>query len=106
MRILLDESLPRGLKRLLQGLDILTVPERGWQGVRNGELLKLAGQEFEVFVTADQNLEYQHNLAEQPIAIVVLVAASNRLEAYVPMEEKIRAAIQSVRRGTITKVAP
>ena len=105
MRILLDESLPRGLKRLLQGLDIQTVPERGWQGVRNGQLLKLAGQEYEVFVTADQNLEYQQNLAEASIGIVVLVAASNRLGAYAPMEEKIRAAILSARRGTITKVA-
>lgn len=105
MRILLDESLPRGLKRLLQGLDLVTVPERGWQGVRNGELLKLAGQEFSVFLTADQSLEYQQHLPEVAIGIVVLVAASNRLEAYVPMEEKIRAALKVARPGTITKVA-
>jgi hypothetical protein len=58
-----------------------------------------------VFLTADQNLEFQQNLAEAPIAIVVLVASSNRLEAYVPMEERIRSAIQGARRGTITKVA-
>lgn len=83
----------------------MTVPERRWQGVRNGELLKLASQEFSVFLTADQNLEYQQNLAEMTIGIVVLVAASNRLEAYVPMEEKIRAAIGGARPGTITKVA-
>jgi hypothetical protein len=82
VRILLDESLPRGLKGLLEGLDIVTVPERGWRGIRNGELLKLASQEFEVFVTADQNLESQQNLLALPIAIVVLVALSNRLEAY------------------------
>ena len=83
----------------------MTVPERGWQGIRNGELLKLAGQEFAVFLTADQNLEFQQNLAEVPIAIVVLMASSNRLEAYVPMERRIRAAIQGAGRGTVTKVA-
>jgi hypothetical protein len=105
VRILLDESLPRGLKRLLSGLDVLTVPERGWRGIRNGELLMLASQEFAVFLTADQNLEFQQNLAEVPIAIVVLIASSNRLEAYAPMEGRIRTAIQGARPGTITKVA-
>lgn len=105
MRILLDESLPRGLKGLLQGLDVMTVPERGWQGVRNGELLTLASQEFNVFLTADQSLEYQQNLASVPIAIVVLVAASNRLEAYAPMASKLREAIEGARPGAITKVA-
>ena len=105
MRILLDESLPRGLKELLQGLDVVTVPERGWQSMKNGELLKLASQHFDVFVTADQNLEYQQNLPSLAIAIVVLVAASNRLEAYLPMGNKLREAIQAARPGAITKVA-
>lgn len=104
MRILLDESLPRGLKGLLPGLDVTTVPERGWQGVRNGELLALAGLEFDVFLTADRNLEYQQNLAAARIAIIVLVALSNRLEAYAPMASQLRKAIEVARRGAVTQV--
>jgi predicted nuclease of predicted toxin-antitoxin system len=105
VRILLDESLPRGLKDLLPGLDAVTVPERGWQSMKNGELLRLASQEFAVFVTADQNLEYQQHLPSVDIAIVVLVAASNRMEAYLPLGNKLRDAIQTARKGAITKVA-
>ena len=63
MRILLDESLPRGLKGLLEGLDVVTVPEQGWQSMKNGELLRRASDAFDVFVTADQNLEHQQNIA-------------------------------------------
>ena len=105
MRIFLDESLPRGLKRLLEGLDVLTVPELEWQGVLNRELLTQASREFDVFVTADQNLEYRQNVAALTIAIVVLVAASNRLDAYQPIASKIRKAIERARPGAVAKVA-
>jgi hypothetical protein len=104
VRILLDESLPRGLKRLLQGLDVITVPERGWQGIRNGDLLRLASEEFQVFVTADQSLEHQQNLKALPIAVVVLAAVSNRLEAYESMVPRIREAIETSRPGSFAKI--
>lgn len=80
MRILLDESLPKRLKDELTGHDVSTVFERGWSGVSNGRLLALAANSFDVFVTADQNLQYQQNLAALPIAVVVLVARDSRLE--------------------------
>jgi hypothetical protein len=105
VRVLLDESLPSGLKGLLQGLDVTTVPERGWRGVKNGDLLDQASREFDVFLTADQNLEHQQNLSAVGIAIVVLVAASNRLDAYKPMVERIRQALETARPGVVTKVA-
>jgi hypothetical protein len=105
VRVLLDESLPSGLKGLLQGLDVTTVPERGWRGVKNGDLLDQASREFDVFLTADQNLEYQQNLSAVGIAIVVLVAATNRLDAYKPMVDRIRQALETARPGVVTKVA-
>ena len=58
MRVLPDESLPSGLKDLLQDHDVTTVPERGWRGAKNGDLLSQASREFDVFLTADQS-EYQ-----------------------------------------------
>ena len=53
-KVLLDENLPRLLKRDLPGFEVRTVAEAGWAGTRNGQLLRLAATEFEVFVTADR----------------------------------------------------
>jgi hypothetical protein len=85
MRILLDESLPGELRTELQGHDVLTVREAGWSGLSNGELLARAAGKFDVFVTADQNLQYQQNLAALPVAVVVLVARSNRMQDLRPL---------------------
>ena len=80
MRILLDEDLPRRLGALLVGHECSTVPRSGWAGIKNGKLLALAATRFDVFLTMDQNLEYQQNPASLPIAILVVKAASNRIE--------------------------
>ena len=53
MRILLDECLPRRLKDELSGHDVHTVPDAGWKGRKNGELLALAVGRFDAFVTID-----------------------------------------------------
>jgi hypothetical protein len=74
MRLLLDESLPRGLKRHLSSHKVTTVPEQGWAGKSNGELLRLAEEEFDAFLTADQNVEYQQNLGSYRLDVVVLAA--------------------------------
>jgi len=79
MRLLLDESLPRGLKDLLSPHLVATVQEKGWAGTSNGELLRKAESEFDVFLTADQNLEYQQNLTGYGLAVVVLASRSTRI---------------------------
>lgn len=61
-RVLLDENLPRLLKRDLSGLAVHTVAEMGWAGVKNGELLLRAAAEFDVFLAADRNLPHQQAL--------------------------------------------
>lgn len=76
MRLLLDECLPRRLKRILRPHEALTVPEMGWAGAKNGALLKLiqaAG--FDVFVTGDGSMQYQQNLRNLNFAIIVLHAS-------------------------------
>ncbi len=72
MRVLLDECLPRGLKRELPRHDVRTAPEMGWTSKRNGELLQLAQREFDVFLTVDRNLRHQQNLTSFEIAVIVL----------------------------------
>ena len=85
MRILLDEDLPRRLGTLLTGRESATVPKSGWSGVKNGKLLALAATKFDVFLTMDQNIEFQQNLSTLPIAILVIEALSNRLEHLEPL---------------------
>ena len=103
MRVLLDESVPRGLKDLLPGHEVSTVQEMGWAGMDNGELLRRA-MSFEVFVTADRGIEHQQNLAQFPVGIVLLVAKSNRLESYVPLAGALAGAVRSVAPSDLVKV--
>ena len=59
MLLLLDECLPKQLKRELVGHGSVTVPEAGLAGVKNGALLARATQSFDVFITVDTNLRFQ-----------------------------------------------
>lgn len=89
MRILLDECLPRKLKLLLVGHETITVTQAGWAGIKNGKLLALAQEGFDVFITIDQNLAAQQNLENFEIAIVVLQSSSSELEQLVPLVPKL-----------------
>ena len=89
MRILLDECLPRKLRLLLVGHEAITVTQAGWSGLKNGKLLTLAQEGFDVFITIDQNLATQQNLPQFKIAVVVLESKSNELEHMVPLVPKI-----------------
>jgi hypothetical protein len=51
----------------------------GWLAVRNGELLALASEHFDVFVTVDRNLAFQQPIVSFPIAVIVLRCRTNRL---------------------------
>lgn len=105
MRVLLDEQLPRQLARELIGHDIQTVQQQGWAGTKNGELLQRAQRAgYEVFVTADQNLEFQQNLAQSRLRVLVLVAPSNALEDLLPLVPGILAEIPTTQPGRISKI--
>ncbi|MGH7771206.1 MAG: hypothetical protein ACREQA_03115 [Candidatus Binatia bacterium] len=47
------------IKARLPDLAIRTVQEIGWIGLKNGPLLRLAEEQFEVFVTADRSPEIE-----------------------------------------------
>jgi predicted nuclease of predicted toxin-antitoxin system len=105
MRVLLDEQLPRHLAREIGGHDVSTVQQRGWAGLKNGELLRAAAAEgFEILVTADRNLQFQQNLSRTVLGIVLLVAPSNALEDLLPLVPGLRAAISKSRPGQIFRV--
>jgi hypothetical protein len=106
MRVLLDESLPRGLARHLAEHQVTTVPQRGWASLRDGELLGRATGEFGPFVTADRGLEYRPDLRRFEIAVVVLVSRSNRLADLLPSVPRLLEILSSVVPGRAVRVEP
>lgn len=104
MRILLDEDIPRHLANLLTGHEVSTVPRSGWAGIKNGKLLALAAARFDVFLTMDQNLEFQQNLASLPIAVMVIAAISNRMEHLEPLTPEILQALNHIQARTLRRI--
>ena len=102
--MLLDECVPRRLKRELPGHDVHTVTEMGWAGIKNGPLLRRAAQEFDVFLTVDQGVEYQQNLFGLDLAIVVMVAATNDIDDVRPLMPRVRETLGSASPGSIITV--
>ena len=92
MKILLDECInrrfARGFSEYSQ-FEVTTVPEMGWSGVKNGKLLGLAAQNFDVFITVDRNMQYEQNLSNFDLVILVLVTFSNRLSDLQPLLPQI-----------------
>ena len=103
-RVLLDECLPRHLKRSLEGHQVRTVPEAGWASKENGELLSLASADFDVFVTVDRNLAFQQNPTTLQIAVIVLVAHGNRLVDLLPLVPALREALETIDRGQVVRL--
>ena len=105
MRVILDECVPRPLKRYVKGHEVTTVQERGWAGLKNGPLLRLMREAgVEAFVTTDRNLEYQQNVAAAGFAVVVLVAVTNTLEDLLPLGPALLEALEQPRPGQVTRV--
>ena len=99
MRILLDECVDWRLSRDVIGHDVKTARQMGWATIKNGELLALAAQQFDVFVTVDRNLSFQQNLAAFPIAVLVLRARTNRLADLRPLIPALLAALSTSKPG-------
>jgi hypothetical protein len=106
VRVLLDEQLPRQLVPYLVGHDTRTVQEQGWAGLKNGDLLKQAeALAFEIFLTSDQNLEFQQNLKESRLFVVVLAAVSNAIEDLLPLIPAALAAMAEAKPGQVVRIS-
>lgn len=97
MRILLDECVPWPLHTLLPSNQCTSVTRRGWGGIGNGVLISRAEAEFDLFITSDQNLRYQQNLAGRGIAILEL--STNDLHSIVAAKDRIRTAVDRIAPG-------
>jgi hypothetical protein len=103
MTVLLDENIPRKLKwRLIErDFEVITVPERGWAGVTNGEPLRRAEDAFDVLRTMD----HQRNIANHALGVVTVVAPNNEYETLLPLVPEMTEALRQVEAGAIVSVA-
>ena len=105
MRLLLDECIDRRLVREFVDYEIKTVPQVGWAGIKDGQLLALAEAEFDVFITVDRNLSFQQNLPKFDIAVIVLQVSSNRLADLKLLAPKVLAILATIVKGEATVVS-
>ena len=101
MRILLDECVHAGVRAAFPGHSVSTVTEAGWRGSNDASLLSLAERRFDVFVTIDRNFEHQIDLRAIAMGFVIVRVNSNMLGAYVPSFDRLRSAVEEVRKGEV-----
>lgn len=90
MKLLLDENLPKKLKLDFPDHEIYTVTDKGWNGIKNGELLKLLIQEnFDALLTFDKNLQYQQNFNKYTIRVFVFSAPINTYQELTKLTPQI-----------------
>ena len=91
--------------RDIEGHEVVTVPQAGWAGIKNGELLTRAQARFDVFVTVDRNLAFQQNIPQFTIAIIVLQAPTNRLQDLRPLIPKLLQTIWTAPKSAVSQVS-
>jgi uncharacterized protein DUF5615 len=104
MRIFLDECIDWRLGRDLVGHEIKTARQMGWTTIKNGELLTLAAESFDAFVTVDRNLAFQQNVTSAAIAVIVLRAPTNRLADLKTLVPFLLSHLPNCRTGIVTYI--
>ena len=85
------------MHKLLDGHECTTAQQRGWRGFKNGALLRLADGEFNLFITADQNIHYQQHLSGRRVSILEL--STNNLRRIQAAATLIQSAVGEVKPG-------
>ncbi len=105
MNLLLDECLPRKLRTGLPGHVVKTVPQMGWAGIENGDLLPLIESVFDAFITIDGNMRYQQSMSGRSFGLIVLSARDNTIETLLPLMPQVLAALPLLAPGQVVKIA-
>lgn len=103
-RVLVDECVSRLLLTALTDCALRTVQEMGWSGIKNGSLLELAVQEFEVIFTVDRTFAGLGDTLAMPIGIVILQPGSTDFEALLPHMAAVNKAIQRMEPGKVVRI--
>lgn len=103
MLVLFDQGTPVPIRPFLKEHTVQTAAQRGWDTLKNGELLKIAeGAGFDVLVTPDKNIRYQQNLTARKIALVVL--GNSQWPVLRLHVERVVVAVNAAKPGSYTEV--
>jgi predicted nuclease of predicted toxin-antitoxin system len=103
LKILIDQNVSARLGHLLAGHDAIHASAMGWAELTNGVLMTAAeAAGFEVFLTADKNIQFQQRLSGRVIAFVVL--GTNKFNILAANIERIIHAIDSAIPGSYLTV--
>lgn len=96
--------MPVGLRGLLPQHEVVHARDAGWSRLSNGDLLAAAEREqFDVMVTADQNIRYQQILPGRRIGLVIVSTSSWQVVR--AHGQDIAAALKQVSQGSYCEVA-
>ena len=104
MRVLLDECVPRGIRRFLSGHVVRSVQTLGWSGLADSRLVEEAEGRFDVIVTTDVRLATAPALTGRSVSVVVLRARRTSIRALAPAAAQLPRALSSIRPGMIVEL--
>lgn len=105
MKLLLDECTPNRLTRDFPGHEVLAVNDVGLKGIKNGELLRAAVDPgFDVLITVDRKIPSQQNLAQLPLAVLILVADPCRYPELKLLAPKALEALNEIKAGDLVTI--
>lgn len=105
MLILLDNCVPKSLKRELPAHTVRHASEMRWEALKDDVLLQSAdAANFDLLITADRNMRYQQNLSRYHVGIIVLIAYTNRIQDLRPLIPKLLATLTTVHPGDLHEI--
>ena len=92
MKLLLDEDLPSKLRyRLRPEHEAVSVQDLGWQGKKNGELLRLMDSaDLQAFLTGDRQMQHQQNWHNYPLHVLVLAPIGDQYNDYLALIPQVK----------------
>lgn len=105
MRLLLDECVDQQLRHHFQGHDCQTARYAGLAGLENGDLLGAAeAARFDALLTVDCGFEYQQNLENRKIAVIIFSGKSVLLEDLIRLIPTCLERLKSIQPGQVARI--
>jgi predicted nuclease of predicted toxin-antitoxin system len=105
VKILLDECLPLDFRHSFPRHEVHSAEWAGLKSKSNGELLRaleLSG--YGVLLTMDQGFPHQQNLRGRKVSVILLRAATNRIEDLLPLVDAVVRALERIAPGQVVTV--
>ncbi|MCI0524896.1 MAG: hypothetical protein L0Y75_06490 [Acidobacteria bacterium] len=99
MRILFDTGVPRALAKSLSPHEVSTTQKQGWKDLRNGDLLRVAQETFDVLLTTDSNIKFQQQIEQFDIALIVLRAVKTSKDRLLPLMSDVLTTLTTIKPG-------